>query len=69
MEVYGLVIRVVVDGEVVDVCHEENGQQVYYETMEQARAELSFWQMRSFVIPRYGEMEIYRIEAMDVATL
>ena len=69
MEVYGLVARTVVDGEVVDVNHEENGQQVYYETMEQAEAELSFWQLRSFAVARYGEVEIYRIEAIDVATL
>ncbi len=69
MLVYGLVARTVIDGEVVDVHHEENGQQVYYETKEQAEAELSFWQLRSFVVPRYGEVEIYRIEAIDVATL
>lgn len=69
MLVYGLVVRTVVDGEVIDVCHEENGQQVYYETMEQAQAELSFWQLRSFAVARYGEVEIYRIEAIDVAAL
>ena len=69
MEVYGLVARTVVDGEVIDVHHEENGQEVYYETVEQAMQELSFWQLRSFVMPRYGEVEIWRIEAIDVATL
>ena len=68
MRIYGLVCTTVKGADVVDIRHQEDGVQVYYETREQAEREREFWQLRSYAQPRYGgEAEVYRIAVHDLA--